>query len=924
MVRKINNVLLIVLLITSLRIPQSYHQANDRINEFNNCCRQADFNNSHMCNGQSCYVFFPELKDWKSALQECRQGLPFYTDGVYLVQLETEVEEQLIKYFVRKLTDETTTIWTSGSKCPHRENGFSSTKFLWIDKNPVPAWIKDKLSSLETNIEPDEGCVYLYMRISENPSQEVIYGFSSESLEYSFICEMVYPDQPSTTSRFSDMETSSQDSITTAKTDKILSSVDSTIKTTMMSYPSTESLSHETTVVTTLFSKHMSSITSTMAHNPPTEPFTYPTSTKKDIFPVYTETSSQGISIPPVSVICSSFSSPCNQHTTTQKFNDVDNFDRSSKIPHSLDYCPGLEVRGIQWPNILNGSECSCPCPGNSIGKATWRCENMKFVTPVPTYSNCKHQWLMILEKQIKNGWNILDISKSLNEGTLEEDIFGGDVATILSIGKKLRVELERNLNEKTNDIKEMLGLVINNIISTYDNLVNEKHDLAWKDLPHHDQVTSASEIMSEVDKLGILLSCQLSPGSRTSIIKQFVALEAFTFPEQKIANVLKFPELSDTQLILPKGLNTSDFPSACSVMTGVGVHYKRLGNYLKPQNDGSNVTYPEWDTSGCRLMWTTTTSTYCACSHLTNFAVLMDFSGVTLKKHNKPLRILSLVCCVSSIVALGLTIAFLVFFRPLRCRRSTITCNVSASLLVTHFFVVVGLDKTEVPVLCAIIAGILHYSILAAFSWMLLEGFHLYQMIVVVFTRVDRLRIYWFYAFGYGVPFVIVLTSSIVHPSGFGTEHNCWLDMKTGMVWSFAGPASVVILVNIIILVVSLRSAASSKLIAEQTSTKKTMNWLKGTFSLMTLLGLTWVVGFFFNTEATVGFAYLFVIMNGLQGVFIFIFNVMMNDKVQNYLVRVYINRSLSQPLFVREYQTRSSVSERSQESTHSRNNKK
>ncbi|XP_076337988.1 latrophilin-like protein LAT-2 [Tachypleus tridentatus] len=119
--------------------------------------------------------------------------------------------------------------------------------------------------------------------------------------------------------------------------------------------------------------------------------------------------------------------------------------------------------------------------------------------------------------------------------------------------------------------------------------------------------------------------------------------------------------------------------------MTGVGVHYKRLGNYLKPQNDGSkkigqetnevnsdilgftvgksgnsislpagldvilrldhlregrasnvscvfwnttSVTYPEWDTSGCRLMWTTTTSTYCACSHLTNFAVLMDFSG--------------------------------------------------------------------------------------------------------------------------------------------------------------------------------------------------------------------------------------------------------------------------------------------------------
>ena len=50
----------------------------------------------------------------------------------------------------------------------------------------------------------------------------------------------------------------------------------------------------------------------------------------------------------------------------------------------------------------------------------------------------------------------------------------------------------------------------------------------------------------------------------------------------------------------------------------------------------------------------------------------------------------------------------------------------------------------------------------------------------------------------------------------------------------------------------------------------------------LVVLLGLTWSFGLFYISEHTVVMAYLFTIMNSLQGLFIFIFHCAMNEKVK------------------------------------------
>jgi hypothetical protein len=58
---------------------------------------------------------------------------------------------------------------------------------------------------------------------------------------------------------------------------------------------------------------------------------------------------------------------------------------------------------------------------------------------------------------------------------------------------------------------------------------------------------------------------------------------------------------------------------------------------------------------------------------------------------------------------------------------------------------------------------------------------------------------------------------------------------------------------------------------------------WLKGSFALIFLLGLTWTLGFFWIDQKTVWVAYVFTVFNTLQGVCIFIFHIWLNDKMHS-----------------------------------------
>ncbi len=57
--------------------------------------------------------------------------------------------------------------------------------------------------------------------------------------------------------------------------------------------------------------------------------------------------------------------------------------------------------------------------------------------------------------------------------------------------------------------------------------------------------------------------------------------------------------------------------------------------------------------------------------------------------------------------------------------------------------------------------------------------------------------------------------------------------------------------------------------------------SWLKGAAVLVVLLGLTWTFGILYISEHAVAMAYVFTVLNCLQGLFIFVFHCLMNEKV-------------------------------------------
>ncbi|XP_073542418.1 adhesion G protein-coupled receptor L3 isoform X4 [Phyllobates terribilis] len=291
------------------------------------------------------------------------------------------------------------------------------------------------------------------------------------------------------------------------------------------------------------------------------------------------------------------------------------------------------------------------------------------------------------------------------------------------------------------------------------------------------------------------------------------------------------------------------------------------------------------WSTQGCRLITTNKTHTKCSCNHLTNFAVLM--AHVTIKHtdmdHDLLLNVITWVGILLSLVCLLICIFTFCFFRGLQSDRNTIHKNLCISLFVAELLFLIGINRTDQPIACAVFAALLHFFFLAAFTWMFLEGVQLYIMLVEVFESENSKRKY-FYLVGYGMPALIVSVSAAVDYKSYGTDKVCWLRHDTYFIWSFIGPATLIIMLNVIFLGIALFKMFHHTAIMKPDTgcLDNIRSWVIGAIALLCLLGLTWAFGLMYINESTVIMAYLFTVFNCLQGMFIFIFHCVLQKKVR------------------------------------------
>ncbi|XP_020939342.1 adhesion G protein-coupled receptor E2-like isoform X3 [Sus scrofa] len=177
------------------------------------------------------------------------------------------------------------------------------------------------------------------------------------------------------------------------------------------------------------------------------------------------------------------------------------------------------------------------------------------------------------------------------------------------------------------------------------------------------------------------------------------------------------------------------------------------------------------WATSGCRMVGTKDNSTICQCTHLSSFAILMAHYEV---QKDSALTVISYVGLSLSLLCLLLAVLTFLFCKAIHNTSTSLHLQLSICLFLAHLLFLTAIDRTEVKVLCSIIAGALHYLYLASFTWMLLEGLHLFltarNLMAVNYSSVNKFMKKLMFPVGYGVPAVIVTISAASRPHLYGT----------------------------------------------------------------------------------------------------------------------------------------------------------
>uniref|UniRef100_A0A8D1MK34 Adhesion G-protein coupled receptor G6 n=1 Tax=Sus scrofa TaxID=9823 RepID=A0A8D1MK34_PIG len=313
-------------------------------------------------------------------------------------------------------------------------------------------------------------------------------------------------------------------------------------------------------------------------------------------------------------------------------------------------------------------------------------------------------------------------------------------------------------------------------------------------------------------------------------------------------------------------------------------------------KNEGSGF----WNTSGCDAHRDSDTNqTICLCNHLTHFGVLMDLQGTASQLDAKNTKVLTFItyigCGISAIFSAATLLTYVAFEKLRRDYPSKILMNLSTALLFLNLiFLLDGwITSFHVGGLCTAVAALLHFFLLATFTWMGLEAIHMYIALVKVFNTYIRRYILKFCILGWGLPALvvsIVLASrnqnEVYGKESYGKEQGdefCWIQDPVVFYVSCAGYFGVMFFLNVaMFIVVMVQICGRNGKRSSRTLREEVLRNLRSVVSLTFLLGMTWGFAFFAWGPLTVPFTYLFCIFNSLQGLFIFIFHCAMKENVQ------------------------------------------
>ncbi|XP_043190636.1 protocadherin-like wing polarity protein stan isoform X2 [Amphibalanus amphitrite] len=299
-----------------------------------------------------------------------------------------------------------------------------------------------------------------------------------------------------------------------------------------------------------------------------------------------------------------------------------------------------------------------------------------------------------------------------------------------------------------------------------------------------------------------------------------------------------------------------------------------------------------QWTRQGCQTTflepWEYSANyTYvnCTCSHLSTFAVLMDDPSAEFLIETTPAE--NVVTYIGLLASIALLLVSFFIFSVLRgglqTNSNSIHKNLALCLFCAQLIFLTALKLRQRLVIsefpCKLVAILLHYLWLSAFSWLLLESVHVHRMLTEL-RDVNHGAMRFYYSLGYGVPAIIVGLSVGVRADQYGNISFCWLSVHESVIWAMVGPVCALATATLVTQVLAIRASLSLKDHVEGFGNLRSLLWLS--VALLPLMVAVWLLAVLSVSEEMEVLNFLLAVCSLLLGAYILLGYCLLNRRVR------------------------------------------
>lgn len=264
----------------------------------------------------------------------------------------------------------------------------------------------------------------------------------------------------------------------------------------------------------------------------------------------------------------------------------------------------------------------------------------------------------------------------------------------------------------------------------------------------------------------------------------------------------------------------------------------------------------------------------------------------------------LSIFCLGASLLSLVLTLVVYSVYPVLRSLPGLNNMALVTSLILFQTMILLNsLTTININWLCAFVGAFTHFSLILSFAWMFICTFHMLNVFVKIRNRSvgrnDSRTFISYTAFAISVAVLSVsVTITVALIQSGGKDHGyggsvCYITNPLMVIVFVAIPVAIVTILNIVMFCVV--ACKINKLPVLASTNPQERNNITIFVKLSTITGMTWIFGFIYIFTKLVTFAYIYIVLNAGQGVFIML-SFVCNRRVLHLIFRRQMARKSTQ----------------------------